>query len=47
MAEFYAPGSPVVVTDAYHGFDRNSVQILDRYLAAFSEEITDDKNIEK
>lgn len=45
IAEFYEPGSPVVITDAYHGFDRDSAQILDRYLASFSETITDDNTI--
>ncbi|MGK7920217.1 MAG: HAD domain-containing protein [Trichodesmium sp.] len=40
--EFYDPDSPVVITNAYHGFDRNSAQTLDRYLASFSEKIRDD-----
>jgi len=42
IADFYEPGSPVVVTDAYYGFNSNSAQILDRYLASFTENITDD-----
>ncbi len=41
IAEFYEPGSPVVVTDAYHGFNHNSAQILDHYLASFSEKRID------
>ena len=45
IAEFYEPGSPVIVTDAYHGFNHNSARILDRYLASFCEKITDDNTI--
>lgn len=45
IAEFYAPGSPVIVTNPYNGFDRDSAQILDRYLASFSGKITDDNTI--
>ena len=45
IAAFYQPGSPVVVTSPYNGFDRDSAQILDRYLASFSEKITDDNTI--
>lgn len=45
IAEFYKPDNSVVVTDAYHGFDRDSAQILDRYLASFSGKITDDNTI--
>ncbi|NEQ41878.1 MAG: hypothetical protein F6K40_39145 [Okeania sp. SIO3I5] len=42
IPEFYEPGSPVIVTDPYYGFNRNSAEILDRYLASLSEKITDD-----
>ncbi|MDE5108588.1 MAG: HAD domain-containing protein [Trichodesmium sp. St17_bin3_1_1] len=45
IADFYEPGSPVIVTNAYHGFNHNSARILDRYLASFSEKITDDNTI--
>ncbi|MDJ0555524.1 MAG: hypothetical protein QNJ68_13990 [Microcoleaceae cyanobacterium MO_207.B10] len=45
IAELYEPVSPVVVTNSYHGFDRESAEILDRYLATFSEKITDDNTI--
>ena len=45
IADFYEPGSPVIVTNAYHGFNHNSARILDRYLASFCEKITDDNTI--
>lgn len=45
IAAFYAPGSPVVVTNPYYGFDRDSAQILDRYLASFSGKIKNDNTI--
>ena len=45
IAEFYEPGSPVIVTDAYHGFNHNSAQMLDRYLASFCEKITSGNTI--
>ena len=45
IADFYEPGSPVIVTDAYHGFNQKSAQILDCYLASFSEKIIDNNII--
>ncbi|MCL2931681.1 MAG: HAD domain-containing protein [Trichodesmium sp. MAG_R03] len=45
IADFYEPGSPVIVTDAYHGFNQNSAQILDCYLASFSKKIIDNNTI--